>query len=193
MYLRTNKRMTSTSRAIAMSTGWPDCWDRPSHWSLSGRFTNWPWRAHRRPSRNITIVARVTTIEGRRRAAMKMPLKAPSNAPRRIEPRTTNGKDQPEAARSPAQTLQTENCEPTEISIWRQMMTSAMPQATTRAGASRVRRERRGWREKKAGAKMARARRRRNKAEATDNSRKYREVMAQETRNPKSEIRSNLE
>src|SRR6267142_6745655 len=64
------------------------------------------------------------------------------------------------------------------------MMTSAMPQATTKDGASRVRRERRGWGEKKTGAKRARARRRSRKENATENSRKWRE------RNPKPESRN---
>jgi hypothetical protein len=94
--------------------------------------------------------------------------------------------DQPDAARSPAQTLQTENCEPMEISIWRQMMTRAIPHATTSAGASRVRRERRGWGEKNAGAKEARMRRRTRRAQATEISRKWRERNSKfEIRNPK--------
>ena len=186
MYLKTKTRRASRSNAIVISRSWPDCWDRPNHWSLSGRFTNWPWRAQRRLSRRITIVARVTTIEGRRRPAMKRPLNAPINAPMRVEARRTSGMDQPAAARSPAQTLQTENCEPTEMSICRQMITRAMPQATTRDGASRVRRERSGWGEKKAGAKMARARSRSRRAEATEISRKWRERNSKfEIRNPK--------
>jgi hypothetical protein len=53
--------------------------------------------------------------------------------------------DRPDAARRPAHTLHTENIEPTEMSICREMITSAVPQATTSVGISRVRSESNGW------------------------------------------------
>ena len=88
--------------------------------------------------------AKVTTIEGKRSPATKPPLIAPMTAPRPMDAGSTNASGQPRAASRPAQTLQTENCEPTEMSICRPMITSAMPHATTSVGASRVTSESRG-------------------------------------------------
>ena len=84
------------------------------------------------------MVARVTTIEGSRSTATNRPFTAPSRAPRAIEAGSTNSSGQLPAASKPAETLQTANWDPIEISIWRAIMTSATPQVTIRAGASPV-------------------------------------------------------
>ena len=110
----------------------------PNHCTLSGRFTNSPCRCQRNASRQVTIVASVTTMDGNRNPATSAPLTAPISAPMAIEAGNTNAKGHFIAASNPAHTLHTANCEPTEMSICRQMMTSAMPQATTSVGASRV-------------------------------------------------------
>ena len=118
------------------------------------------------------MVARVTTIEGRPSPATSRPLQAPSSAPTAIEAGTTSLSAQPRAASSPAQMLHTENCEPTEMSICRLMMTNTMPQATTSVGASRVTSESSGWGWKKPGANTASASRTTPSAIVTEISRK---------------------
>ena len=155
-------------------TSWPAIWLRPNHWMRSGRFTNSPWRTRLRPWRSVTMVASVTTMDGRRRPATRRPLTAPSSAPSATEAGRTSRSGQPRAARRPAHTLHTENIEPTEMSICRVMMTQAMPQATTRVGASRVSSERSGCGEKNAGAKIAMPTRTAASAPRTDSSRKER-------------------
>ncbi len=89
-------------------------------------------------------MASVTTIDGRPAPATSAPLMAPPSRPAATAAGTTSAVGQPAAARRPAATLQTEKSEPTEMSIWRLMITSAMPQATTRVGASRASSERSG-------------------------------------------------
>ena len=90
------------------------------------------------PWRSVTIVASVTTIEGSPKPATSRPLTAPSTAPIATAAGNTSASGQCSVASSAAQTLHTENCEPTEMSIWRAMMTSAIPHTTTSVGASRV-------------------------------------------------------
>jgi hypothetical protein len=84
------------------------------------------------------MVASVTTIDGNRSDATRSPLIAPKMAPSVTAASSTSGSGQPRAARRAAQTLQTENWEPTAMSICRAMITAAMPHATSSAGASRV-------------------------------------------------------
>ena len=83
----------------------------------------------------MTSVASVTTIDGSPRPATSTPLIAPMPAPASEAPRPTSGIGTPDFASSPATTPQMQNCEPTEMSIWRETMTSVMPTAATRTGA----------------------------------------------------------
>ena len=129
---------TSSASAAAMSVHCPAAWLSPNHCTLSGRFTNSPWRTRFNPCRSVTSVASVTTMEGRRSPATSTPFTAPSRAPPATATGTTSASGQPRAASNAAHTLTTENCEPTEMSICRLMMMSAIPQATTSVGASRV-------------------------------------------------------
>ena len=87
---------------------------------------------------------------------------------------STAGIGQLRAASSPRRRCTYANCAPTEISICRQMMTSAMPQATIRPGASRAIRERNGCNSKKRGCSNRQTGEQHNSATATDHSRKYR-------------------
>ena len=64
------------------------------------------------------------------------------------------------------------NCEPMEISICREMITSAMPMAATSAGICEVSREMNGWPWKKCGANTASESISSNSAPATVSSRK---------------------
>ena len=84
---------------------------------------------------------------------------------------TPSGKPAP--AVTPAMMAHMLNCAPIEISICREMMTSATPMAKISAGICEVSREISGWIWKKCGAKMASPNIRRSSAAATVSSRKY--------------------
>ena len=116
-------------------------------------------------------------MDGKRSPATSQPLNAPMVAPNKTDETNTNGNGQPFAASKPAHTLHTANCDPTEISICRLMMTSAMPHATTSVGASRVSNESNGCGWKNAGAKIARPSRTIASAAATESSRKWRFIL----------------
>src|SRR5476651_500493 len=124
--------------ATMTSTHCPAVCERPNHCEPAGKLTNSPCRNQRKPSRHVTIVASVTTMDGNPSPAMSAPLNAPMIAPKEIEATMTSASGQCIVASKPAQTLHTANIEPTEMSICRQMMTSAMPHATTSVGASCV-------------------------------------------------------
>src|SRR5438105_15854647 len=100
--------------------------------------TDSPSRHQRRLSRQITIVARVTTMEGNPSPDMRAPLTAPNPAPKRMVAMATTGIGTPERASKPATTAQSENCEPTEISILGVKITSAIPTTTTSVGALEI-------------------------------------------------------
>src|SRR6188472_3094316 len=81
--------------------------DRPNHWNLAGRScTHAPSVVHLSASRNATIVARVTTIDGNRRYATSDPLRAPSAAPPAHATTSTPNIGTPAVAETPARTPQ---------------------------------------------------------------------------------------
>ena len=109
---------------------------------------------------------------GRPSPATSAPLHAPSAAPLAIAPSATTGMGNPPFASNPATTLHSANCDPTEMSICRAMMTSAKPHATMSTGAAVVSVVSNCCFAKNAGAKNASTSSSSASAAATDASRK---------------------
>ena len=80
-------------------------------------------------SRQETIVARVITIDGRPSPATSAPLIAPKSAPSAMAAGGSSHIGQPAPASRPMSTPTAPNWEPIEMSICREMMTRAAPQA----------------------------------------------------------------
>ena len=82
------------------------------------------------------------------------------------------GIGQPLLAARPAKTLQSANCDPIEMSICRQTITSVIPQAVINTGTASQSIDRSCAGRKKSGALKARSKRTARNAKKTDHSRK---------------------
>src|SRR3954466_15966876 len=95
---------------IAHATNGYADWRRPNHWKPAGRFcTHAPSVHHRSASLKATIVASVTTMEGIRRYATRLPFSAPSAAPAAHDSSAATATEPVAFAATPATTPQIAN------------------------------------------------------------------------------------
>ena len=102
--------------AMARTVHCPLDLPNPNHCTLSG-VHEFPLSRHTQRFRHVTIVASVTTIDGKPSHAMSAPLIEPKITPIPIDASNTTIERKLLAASRPAHTLQMANCEATEISI----------------------------------------------------------------------------
>ena len=102
---------------------------------------------------------------------MSVPFSAPINAPTTITATNTSGIGIPIFAKTPAATLHTANCDPTEMSISPTRMTTVIPMAMSSVETLLTARSRRLAALKKEGAAMPTNKRSTAKANAAANSR----------------------